>query len=204
MHRVFVALLIAYFCISHADAWNCKPLALGRQLLQKPRAAVAAVGVIAALTGGQTVALAEEPSATISGVVSLSEGQSPPSDNSASALYITAKEDLNLWTTGVRNIKAPPVLTKRIPGPVKFPVEFTLDYSNDATPEGQVTFGTWADKKALLLSARWDDDGVAATRSQDDLVGKAVADPLSKGQWGKVNIEMTDRGVGGKLVTKKK
>jgi hypothetical protein len=31
-----------------------------------------------------------------------------------------------------------------------------------------------------------------------------VADPLSKGQWGKVNIEMTDRGVGGKLVTKKK
>jgi len=57
------------------------------------------------------------------------------------------------------------------------------------------------------VTVRLDTDGVAATRDDTDLIGKSTAEPSSndvKGIWNPVEIELTDRGIGGKFVTRKK
>ena len=109
------------------------------------------------------------------------------------------------------------MLTKRFPGPVRFPLDFSLTSETDLTPEGLASLEQWANSKTLVLSARLDTDGVAATRDATDLVGKATAelrtDATGHGvashtvdrssKYLNTKINLVDRGIGGKLVTRK-
>ena len=115
--------------------------------------------------------------------------------------------DTNVFQSGVLNNKPPPLLTKRIAGPITFPLEFTLNYNQDATPEATISPQSWAKKnKDILVSVRLDTDGIAATRADTDLIGKDVAKSIAVGgsnAWSTLNVELSDRGIGGKFVTRK-
>lgn len=87
-------------------------------------------------------------SSTLSGIVSLApETKAPNSDKAA--LYITVKQDPGLWVSAVRNIKDPPVLTKRISPVSSFPIDFTLT-KDDSTPEGLAVFKDWTSGRLPL------------------------------------------------------
>jgi hypothetical protein len=103
----------------------------------------------------------------------------------------------------VRNFKPPPVLTKRIPvSPSSFPYKFTIDSAFDSTLEGQQTYSKWSSGKGLLISARIDEDGIAATRGPNDLVGKGITERADREtRWPDTNIEVTGRGIAGKILT---
>lgn len=121
------------------------------------------------------------------------------------AIYLTARQDVGIWTAQIKNMKPPPILTSRAAGPFSFPTEILLSAKNDITPEGVEIINQWqSGKKPIVVSARLDADGVAATRNAEDLVGKAIASKDASGEWKGCQIELTDRGVGGKLVTKKR
>lgn len=142
---------------------------------------------------------------TLQGEVTIKEGYAVPSASTA-ALYITAREDIGLLRSAVLASKPPPILTKRISIKASnFPYQFKLDSQFDLTPEGQQTYAGWSSGKTpILISARVDEDGVAATRGPNDLVGKAtVSYGLNEGDptWDKAAIELVGRGIGGKLVT---
>ena len=61
----------------------------------------------------------------------------------------------------------------------------------------------WWSKDDLIVSARWDSDGVAATRDPEDLVGRGVwkHNGGTGGGGNNVEIILTGRGAFGKLVT---
>ena len=89
-----------------------------------------------------------------------------------SALYVTARPNTpndvpQAILSGTRG-KPPPVLTLRVSSPT-FPTTVILD-ANNLTTEGAQ--GEYWYNKPLIVSARWDSDGVAATRSPEDLVGE--------------------------------
>lgn len=100
-------------------------------------------------------------------------------------------------------MKPPPVLTSRTAAPFTFPLELTLNGQTDLTPEGLGLQADWQRGKVpLVVSARLDVDGVAATRNAEDLIGKAIVSKGSDGMWSGCSIELEDRGVGGRIVTK--
>ena len=164
----------------------------------------AAVAVSAILIDINQYALADMGSndikciVTVKNVASLPKGQDP-------AVYLTARQDVGIWTAQIKNMKPPPILTSRTAGPLQFPTEIVLSATNDITPEGLEIIKQWqSGKTPIVVSARLDADGVAATRNAEDLVGKAIATKDETGEWKGCQIELTDRGVGGKLVTKKR
>lgn len=120
----------------------------------------------------------------------------------------TLSIDTNIIQSSILNNKPPPLLTKRIPGPISFPIPFVLEYKQDVTPEGLVYPQGWSNNKKIVVTVRLDTDGIAATRDSTDLIGKSIAEPSSsdgeKGLWNPVEVELTDRGIGGKFVTRKK
>lgn len=98
-----------------------------------------------------------------------------------------------------------------------FPFEFTLTAA-DVTVEGQQqqqgqantnTANThtdyWWSRDDLIVSARLDSDGVAATRDPNDLVGRSTLKRKRSGADADevVVVELQGRGVGGKFVTGK-
>jgi hypothetical protein len=92
------------------------------------------------------------------------------------AIYLTAREDVGIWTAQIKNVKPPQLIAKQ-----------------------------WqSGKRPIVVSARLDADGVAATRNAEDLVGKSIATKDDGGVWKGCEIELTDRGVGGKFITKKR
>jgi hypothetical protein len=115
--------------------------------------------------------------------------------STAPALYITCRPDRpdnvpQAILAGTRG-KPPPVLAARFENPTSFPFFFVLG-EQDLTLEGSVKDETtglywWLiaandnhgsssnNKDNLVVSARWDSDGFAATRSPEDLVGRATA-----------------------------
>jgi hypothetical protein len=147
-----------------------------------------------------------------------------PSDSSISitpqppppALYVTCRPDRpdnvpNAILSGSRG-KPPPVLVARYENP-SFPFDFTLT-TNDLTVEGLPTvqnndsssssssgsfFQYWWSQDTLIVSARLDSDGIAATRSPDDLVGRGVWNPTKTDQVATVALQ--GRGPAGKFVT---
>lgn len=134
------------------------------------------------------------------GTVSLNEGAVVPQGDKV-ALYITAKADPGVWISAVRSIKLPPVLTKRISPVESFPLDFTISEDADVTPEGVATVNEWkSGNLPLLFSARLDADGVAATRSPDDLVGQGTSNFVD-GKWERIAITLEGRGVTGKFIT---
>lgn len=122
-----------------------------------------------------------------------------------SAIYLTARQDVGIWTAQIKNMKPPPILTSRTPSPYTFPLAITLSAANDVTAEGLEIQQQWQSGKApIVVSARLDADGIAATRNAEDLVGKSIASKNEVGEWVGCQIELSDRGFGGKMITKKK
>lgn len=122
------------------------------------------------------------------------------------ALYITARPNRpdnvpRAILDGSRG-KPPPVLAARCESP-GFPFRFQLG-EKDLTPEGadgdnNGTFWWTADD--LVVSARWDSDGVAATRSPEDLVGRNVWKHNESNA--RFELALQGRGSFGKFATKK-
>lgn len=56
----------------------------------------------------------------------------------------------------------------------------------------------------LTVSVRLDEDGVASTRSANDLVGQGTVNLAKDGSWSKFDIELVGRGVVGKFLTDNK
>lgn len=105
------------------------------------------------------------------------------------------------------------MLSARFANPT-FPFEFTLT-SQNFTPEGAsivvdgaptaITYDdtnsdVWWSGEDLIVSARLDSDGVAATRDPTDLVGRGVYSG-SKANASVVSVELQGRGLFGKSVT---
>jgi len=192
---------------------------------------------IAHADDGSGIVSLEKGITYLSGRINLPSGMNDPSgmDNSKieaiensskdlkpltkSALYVTARPNRpdnvpKAILDGSRG-KSPPILAARFESPV-FPFEFKLG-EKDLTPEGagsnnnqqstNVNRFWWADDD-LIVSARWDSDGVAATRSPEDLVGRniwkqgtAVTDKNEGTTW--FVLDLQGRGSFGKFATKK-
>ena len=127
------------------------------QNIQKP-AAIFTAAILSSLSidkGQQAIAATPQP-IIISGSIRLSEDifkDGAPSFSPNSAIYATIRQDLGTWTSAVRNIKAPPVLSKRIAlteldadkqlkelVPIKISVESTVD----STAEGLALLKDWS------------------------------------------------------------
>lgn len=135
------------------------------------------------------------------------------------ALYVTARPNRpdnvpKAILDGSRG-KSPPILAARFENP-SFPFKFELG-EKDLTPEGaggdnnQKSTNTgrfWWAADDLIVSARWDNDGIAATRSPEDLVGRNVwkqgmtATDKNDDCAGFV-LDLQGRGAFGKFATKK-
>ena len=127
---------------------------------------------------------------------------SPSSE--ASALYITCRPDkpdnVPLAILNGSRGKPPPVLSNPT-----FPLNFELSSPRDLTIEGASDGESrsleyskfWWKNDDLIVSARWDSDGVAATRSPDDLVGRGIW----KNGESSVSVPLTGRGAFGKFAT---
>jgi len=130
------------------------------------------------------------------------------------ALYITCRPDRPdnvpaAILSGSRG-KPPPVLAARFAAPITFPFEFSLTMDNmteegAALSEGGATTSPslWWKNDDLIVSARWDSDGVAATRSPEDLVGRGLLSRRSKDTNGTLTVLLQGRGSFGKFATKK-
>lgn len=148
----------------------------------------------------------------LKGTVKLKNGDEMlPEERSSSALYITARpqkvDNIPRAILDGSNGKPPPVLASRIPNPV-FPYDFTLS-TLDLTPEGafglDVSRGKyWFEGENMVVSARWDTDGIASTRDPTDLVGRSqyFASAKDDGET-MVTVELVGRGLAGKMVTGK-
>mmetsp|Transcript_8622 Transcript_8622/g.12873 ORF Transcript_8622/g.12873 Transcript_8622/m.12873 type:complete len:224 (+) Transcript_8622:2-673(+) len=128
-----------------------------------------------------------------------------------SAIYATVRQDLGVWTSAVRNIKAAPVLSKRIQidSTVKsdnlFPYKVQIDATKDLTPEGIALSKEWqSGRTPLTISVRLDRDGIASTRDPQDLVGRGSVSRNSDGSWSEFDIELAGRGIVGKVLTTSK
>ena len=164
----------------------------------------AAVAVSAVFLDFNQYAIADVGTNDIMCTVTVKNGATLPKGSDPS-IYLTARQDVGIFQAQIKNMKPPPILTSRTAGPFTFPTEIILSAKNDITPEGLEIINQWqSGKKPIVVSARLDADGVAATRNAEDLVGKAIASKGETGEWTGCRIELTDRGVGGKLVTKKR
>lgn len=130
------------------------------------------------------------------------------------ALYITVRPNRAdnvpaAILSGTRG-KPPPILAARYENPT-FPFEFRLTEA-DLTFEGANVGGEepywWARQDddgvddTWIVSGRWDYDGIAVTRSPEDLVGRTTVSRNSRGN--SVTIQLHGRGSFGKFATKKK
>ncbi len=153
----------------------------------------------------------------VKGTVSLPPGmiqdESPYDSSSSAALYITCRPNRpdnvpQAILQGTRG-KPPPVLAARFEHPTSFPFAFQLT-SNDVTLEGSSanienieTKGVsryWWSRDDLIVSARLDSDGVASTRSPEDLVGRGIYTCCNGND---ASIELQGRGAFGKFATRK-
>lgn len=140
---------------------------------------------------------------TISGIITLEDGVAAP-ETLSRALYITAKPDLGFINSNLLLRKFPAVMSKRIPGDgVKFPLEYSISESADGTEDVGLQRERWVNLP-MIISVRYDTDGVAATRDPTDLVGKGDSErKQDEDTWVNANLALSDRGLGGKLVTGK-
>eukprot|EP00588_Corethron_pennatum_P008666 CAMPEP_0194271638 /NCGR_PEP_ID=MMETSP0169-20130528/5377_1 /TAXON_ID=218684 /ORGANISM="Corethron pennatum, Strain L29A3" /LENGTH=190 /DNA_ID=CAMNT_0039014035 /DNA_START=30 /DNA_END=602 /DNA_ORIENTATION=- len=144
------------------------------------------------------------PGLVAKGVVTVRKGDEAPGEPSA-ALYITCRPDTiddvpRAILDGSRG-KPPPVASARFAAPLDFPFRFEIDTSN-LTPEGAADSEggeRWWKDKNMVVSARFDSDGVAATRDPGDLVGRSIY----KSGGSEASVELQGRGIGGKFATKK-
>ena len=147
----------------------------------------------------------------VKGTVILPAKLELPPDTSSSALYVTVRPNnpVNVPKAILdgSNGKPPPILSIKIANVNKFPCEFKLT-EIDLTLEGNAKIQQdggedkfWWEGQDLIVSSRWDTDGVAATRDPTDLVGRSYY-LASTGD--DVVIQLQGRGFTGKLLTGKK
>ena len=176
---------------------------------------VAGSGAAAAASIATIISSASPPPASaaevetyVKGVATLQSGLSTDEIGPGAALYVTCRPNRpdnvpKAILDGSRG-KAPPVLAAKFPDP-KFPFEFTLT-SDNLTPEGasivEGSNSAWWKDEDLVVSARFDSDGVAATRDPTDLVGRGFYS--SKSSQDPVVVELQGRGLFGKSATAKK
>jgi hypothetical protein len=155
--------------------------------------------------------LSKLPVTTIRGTVSLPAGDDAVSITNDGALYVTCRSNRPdnvpaAILSGTRG-KPPPVLVSRfvINSQENFPYEFELSTPKDLTVEGAslVDNKYWWLQDDLIVSVRWDSDGIAATRSPDDLVGRGITKSSKEEDAGfpSVSITLSGRGAFGKFVT---
>lgn len=131
------------------------------------------------------------------------------------ALYITCRpripDDVPSAILNGSRGKPPPVLAARLVDPI-FPLEFELSSPRDLTIEGATDGSSpgstvldptrfWWKDSDLIVSLRLDTDGIAATRSPDDLVGRGLSTRAMRETKSAVSVQLTGRGAFGKLVT---
>ena len=149
-------------------------------------------------------ALAAQGTPVASGSVTLPSGLTAVgSDMPGAALYVTAKPIDTSTGIYAQAGKVPPLAAARYPSPIEWPFSFSLT-TNDLTPEfANVEPSAWK-LVDLTVTARYDTDGVAATRGPDDLVGRGIlskrgaADPEA---WSPAKVELQGRGLTGRLLT---
>ncbi|KAL1529935.1 hypothetical protein AB1Y20_000863 [Prymnesium parvum] len=163
-----------------------------------------------AITGGASVLLApfarsvaaQSSQVLATGTVRL-QIDAPQADNPQQALYVTVRlvpqNNVGRYITAG---KVPPLAAARFPSPT-FPFDFSMSMDS-VTPEfAHVPRAEW-DSQDLVVSARLDTDGVAATRDPADLVGRGLIrksgtdDP---NMWTPADVELQGRGLTGRLLT---
>ena len=201
------------------------PCATRRGVLASSGALLASAALPLALPLPAAAAAAAAAAPFLRGVATLPEGggDGAPSLPPGAALYVTARPNRpdnvpRAILDGTRG-KPPPVLAARFQDP-SFPFRFALDGTN-LTPEGaaaaeaggtdgasaaaaappQASSPPWWAEEDLVVSARLDSDGIAATRDPTDLVGRGFYRPPGGGE---VAVELQGRGAFGKAVTGKK
>lgn len=183
------AILLVLLFLQLASSFNLQPS------LKKATAFCVGICGLAPLAFGAT---------TLNGAIKITNGFSSPLGNEV-ALYVTVRPDVGVFQSAILNNKPPPVLTKRIEkiSPSSFPYQFTISSDADSTPEGVASYAKWSSGKTpLLISARVDEDGYAATRGPNDLVGKGKSSyDKASASWSKASIELVGRGVAGKFIT---
>ena len=111
---------------------------------------------------------AEAPATIASGKVLLRPGvQAVGSENAGAALYVTARPADGQTGVFAQAGKVPPLAAARYPTPLTFPFEFSLSAA-DLTPEFAAVDASAYAGADLLVTARFDTDGVAATRGPDE------------------------------------
>ncbi len=207
--RSFVILLVVAILLSKAESLR----------LASFRRAAASLVVSSGLSIGlgPAVSLAEGPvkptfekgspkaaaPAKITGTITLGDGVQAP-ESLSRALYITAKPDLGFINSQLLLRKFPAVMSQRVPGDkVTFPYTYTLNEKEDATEDVNLQREKWV-ALPMVISVRYDTDGVAATRDETDLVGKGDSSRTPEDSWKQADVVLSDRGVGGKLVTGRK
>jgi hypothetical protein len=132
-----------------------------------------------------------------SGIVSMprADGEGP----AHGALYVTAR-----LASGGAMTKQPPIAAARFPCPLHFPYAFELKMPADLTAEYAGAPVDFLASQDLIISARLDTDGVAATRDPDDLIGRGgLSKQGSASGWAPVAIELQGRGLTGRILTGK-
>ena len=171
-----------------------------RRSLLRSSSLAAAVVCSRALTDGSVLADASVPSLA-SGTVALQAGASL-ADVDGAALYVTVRPATSDGAAALQAGKVVPLATTRYANP-SFPFQFQLTTA-DLTEEYKALDVTSYDTLDLLVSARWDGDGVAATRGPDDLVGRGL---LKKNgsrdvtQWRAASVQLQGRGLTGRFLT---
>lgn len=169
---------------------------------------VLATGLVAAAaTAGPAAAAEPTTPALCTGTVALQPGLAAEADSdlyASAALYVTARlvpeANKGLYVQGG---KVPPLAAARFAGPLSFPFRFSLSTA-DLTPEFAAVSLPQVELQDLVVSARLDTDGVAATRGPDDLVGRAT---LLKGGsadsagWRGADVVLQARGLTGRILT---
>ena len=152
---------------------------------------------------GEHAAHAEPPSAIIAtGVVQLQNGATVIGAAEA-ALYVTVRPAEAGGGALQAGTKVVPLATARVAAPIAFPYKFQLTEA-DLTDEYKSIELSSFKNLDLLVSARFDGDGVAATRGPDDLVGRGLlrkagsSEPTS---WKPAVVELQGRGLTGRLLT---
>lgn len=166
-------------------------------------AATVATAPLSALSAAPPRAVAEELAWSVPVTLTLSPGA-----GSAEAL-LEAFPAAALYVTLRPPGRSPPLAARRVPlasllpGAPLFPLHLALgpaDSLPDA-PEREL----WAAAPQLVVSARLDTDGTAATRGPEDLVGRGAAprDDASSGGWSEARVELVGRGIAGRLATQR-
>ena len=199
--------LLFFFCIAPAAAFSIGDSR--SRAVQVSRRDVLSKSISAAtftLIALPTKAMSIESTTFVVGTATLQSGLSNDNVETSSALYVTCRPNRpdnvpKAILDGSRG-KPPPVLAARFENP-QFPFEFSLTTDN-LTPEGasavEGSETIWWSGEDLVVSARLDSDGVAATRDPNDLVGRGFYSPKTKDT---AVIELQGRGMFGKAVTSK-